>query len=182
MASNKPNKARRTESFRVGRVHAYLRGRTWYLRYQEQGSRRQPRVGVDREAAKRTAAEINAQLAAGSPSALGFEPATIAEVRQRWLEHHEHVRRSSLNTIRRYRAATDHLLNFIAASRPGRRISDFTTTHATDFVRYLRLLDISPNGHPNSRKRRLLDSGVKYILETCSSLFSYARRQRHLSP
>lgn len=32
------------------------------------------------------------------------------------------------------------------------------------------------------RKRRLLDSGVLCILETCSSLFSYAGRQRHPSP
>jgi hypothetical protein len=35
---------------------------------------------------------------------LGFEPITIADLRTRWLEQHEHVRRSSLQTIRRYQA------------------------------------------------------------------------------
>ena len=33
-----------------------------------------------------------------------------------------------------------------------------------------------------ARKRRLRDAGVKYILETCGSLFNYAQRQRHLPP
>ncbi len=34
------------------------------------------------------AAEINAQLESGAPSLLGFEPVTIAELRQRWIETH----------------------------------------------------------------------------------------------
>jgi len=58
--------------------------------------------------ARQMAAEINAQLEVGAPSALGFEPISIPDLRQRWLDHHEHVRRSSLETIRRYRAATEH--------------------------------------------------------------------------
>jgi hypothetical protein len=77
------------KSFRVGRVRAFLRGRVWYLSYSEQGRRRQPRVGRDRDEAKRLAAEINAQLEVGAPSALGFEPVSIIELRQRWLDHHE---------------------------------------------------------------------------------------------
>ena len=31
----------RSASFRVGRVRAYLRGRVWYLAYQEHGTRSQ---------------------------------------------------------------------------------------------------------------------------------------------
>ena len=42
---------------------------------------------------------------------------------------------------------------------------------------------MAPNGHPKARKRPLLrDTGIKFILETCSSLFNYAQRNRHLSP
>jgi integrase len=40
---------------------------------------------------------------------------------------------------------------------------------------------VAPNGHKNSTKRRLLDKGVKYILECCRALFSYAAKRRHLS-
>ena len=115
MASVSPPKSGKgTKTFRVGRVRAFLRGRVWYLCYHENGKRHQPRVGPDRQLANQMAAEINAQLEAGAPSALGFEPISVPDLRDRWLEHHEHVRRSSLQTISRYRAATQHLLDFVA--------------------------------------------------------------------
>lgn len=60
----------RSSSFRLGRVSAHLRGRVWYLTYYEQGRRRQPRVGPDRDAARQMAAEINSQLEVGTPSTL----------------------------------------------------------------------------------------------------------------
>jgi integrase len=179
---SQPKHRQKSVSFRVGRVSAYLRGKVWYLRYHEAGQRRQPRVGPDRVEAKKLAAEINAQLEVGAPSALGFEPIPIPEVRERWLEHHEHIRRSSVNTVRRYSAATAHLINFVDEVRPVRRVSDFRPRHAEEFVCYLRTLITAPNGHKNAAKRRLRDSGVKFILETCSTLFSYAQRQRHLPP
>ena len=171
-----------TAPFRVGRVRAYRRGQVWYLAYFEQGRRRQPRVGPERDAARRMAAEINAQLECGAPSALGFEGVAIGELRKRWLDNHENVRRSSIATIRRYEAATRHLLNFLDAVRPLRQVSDFRPQHAEEFVRYLRSLKVPPNGHAHSRKRPLRDAGIKFILETCCSLFNYAQRNRHLAP
>jgi integrase len=171
----------KTTSFRVGRVRAFLRGKVWYLYYHEYGRRYQPRVGPDRAVARQMAAEINAQLESGVPSSLGFQPISIADLRQRWLDYHEHVRRSSVQTINRYRTATEHLLNFVCKVRPLRRASDFRPCHAEEFVRYLRSIKVAPNGHAHARKRPLLDSGIKYILETCSTLFNYAQRNRHLS-
>src|SRR4051794_40970354 len=97
--------------FRIGRVHGYLRGRVWYLRYQAQGRRRQPRVGTDYQLARDMAAEVNAQLEVGAASSLGFEPIGLLKLQEEWLAHHEHVRRSSLPTISRYRSATQHLVN-----------------------------------------------------------------------
>jgi integrase len=173
---------KKSASFRIGRVRAYLRGRVWYLHYVENGRRRQPRVGPDRDAARRMAAEINGQLETEAPTALGFEPISIVDLRQRWLDQHEHVRRSSLNTIRRYRAATQHLINFITDECRVRRASDFRPQHAEGFVRYLRSLEVAPNGHVHARKRRLRDNGVRFVLETCSTLFNYAQRHRHLPP
>src|SRR5690606_1607640 len=119
--------------------------------------RKQPRVGPDREVARQMAAEINAQLEVGIPSSLGFEPISIVELRQRWLDQHEHVRRSSLQTIRRYRTATEHLINFITEECPVQRASDFRSTHAEQFVRYLRSVRVAPNGHKNTQKRPLKD-------------------------
>jgi len=139
--------AKKRLSFRVGRVRAFLRGRVWYLAYWEQGRRRQPRVGPDREAARVLAAEINGQLEAGAPSALGFEAITFAALRDRWLDHHEHVRRSSLNTIGRYRSATAHLLDFTAHIRPLKKVSELQPVHVEEFIRFLRSRRVAPNGH-----------------------------------
>ena len=51
-----------------------------------------------------------------------------------------------------------------------------------EFVRYLRSVRVSPNGHPNTPKRPLLDKGVRYVLGCCRALFNHAARRRHLPP
>ena len=172
----------KAKSFRVGKVAAVLRGRVWYLTYFEGGRRRRPRVGPDRDQARQMAAQINGQLEVGAPAALSYEPISVPDLRQRWLDHHEHVRRSSVATIKRYRVATEHLLTFVAKNCSIRHVCEFHARQAMEFVRYLRTIKIAPNGHPKARKRPMLDTGVKYILETCCSLFNYAHRNRHLSP
>jgi len=175
-------RTRKKQSFRVGRVRVYLRGPVWYLCYWENGKRRRPRAGRDRDVARRLAAEINAQLEGGAPSMLSFERVSVGELRDRWLRHHEFVRRSSVHTIRRYRAATDHLLRFVGGARVAADASRFSLGDAEEFVAHLRSIRVSPNGHEKTKKRGLLDKGVLFIIETCRALFSYAARHRHLSP
>jgi integrase len=174
-------KAGRGVSFRIGRVKAYRRGQIWYLYYFENGRRRRPRVGPDRDAAKKMAAQINGQLEAGAPAALTFEAISIPALRERWLNYHEQVRRSSLATISRYRTATDHLLRFLE-QRSVRHASQFRVCHAEEFVGYLRSLRVAPNGHAHSLKRPLLDKGILFILEACRALFVFAAKRRHLPP
>ena len=174
--------ARKATGFRVGSVQGYLRNRVWYLCYHEQGQRRRPRVGPDKDAARTMAAQINAELASGAPTTMGFRPVALTELQTSWLSHHEHVLRSSVQTINRYRTATAHLLRFLQDVRPVRNTSLFSVQHAEEFVRYLRTIEVAPNGHKNTPKRRLLDKGVKYILETCRSMFNFALKRRHLSP
>jgi len=173
--------AKKSVSFRVGKVQAYLRGNIWYLCYHEFGQRHRPRVGSDREAARQLAAQINAQLEVGAPAALSFQPITIPNLRDRWLQHHEQVLRSSVQTINRYRTATNHLLHFLAI-RPVRHASQFHASHAEEFVHYLRTLRVSPNGHAHTTRRPLMDKGLRYILECCRTLLNFAAKRRHLSP
>jgi hypothetical protein len=109
------NKKKPTSCFTVGKVHAYLRGRIWYLRYSKNGLRKQSRVGPDRDHARQMAAKINSQLENSVPSTLGFESLTIIELRNRWPGRHEDVRRSSLSTISRYRIATEYLIRFLTS-------------------------------------------------------------------
>ena len=171
----------KSKSFRIGKIQAYLRGRVWYLCYFENGRRRRPRIGSSREAARQLAAQVNAQLEVGAPAALSFEPITIPALRERWLQHHEQVLRSSVQTIDRYRTATQYILRFLE-QQPVRLASHFQALHGKEFVRYLRALRVAPNGHANTVKRPLMDKGLRYILECCRALFNYAAKRRHLSP
>ena len=174
--------ARKIPSFRVGKVAVYLRGKVWYLCYHESGQRRRPRVGHDRELARQLAAQTNAQLEVHTPTALSFEPISIAELRERWLHYHEHVLRSSVATVQRYRTASAHLLNFTSQAQPISQAAHFRAAHAEVFGAHLRRIKVAPNGHLHARKRPLRDKGVKYILEVCRALFNYAARRRHLPP
>ena len=169
-------------SFRVGRVRGYLRGDVWYLCYHENGVRRRPRVGPDFEQARTLAAQTNGQLETGACPVLSFQPLSVHDLRQRWLDHHEHVLRSSVATIRRYRAATAHLLNFMDGGDSARLASRFSPVDAQEFVKHLRTVEVAANGRRGCAKRRLMDKGVRYILESCRAMFGYAARQRHLSP
>jgi hypothetical protein len=120
------------------------------------------------------AAQINGQLEVGAPAALSYEPISIPDLRQRWLDHHEHVRRSSLQTIRRYRAATEHLLNFVEKACPIRHASDLRSRHATDFVRHLRTIKVAPNGQTKEGRK----VGGRLNNRDVSS--DYCRRQKNL--
>ncbi|MCC6679702.1 MAG: phage integrase SAM-like domain-containing protein [Phycisphaeraceae bacterium] len=168
--------------FRVGKVSCYLRGCTWYLRYHEHGCRRQVRASTDLDATRQLAAQVNAQLETGAPAAISYEPITIAALRDRWLEHHEHVLRSSMATVDRYRTATEHLIRFLNDEAVLKRTANFAANHAERFAHYLRAIQVAPNGHQHAAKRPLRDKGIKYILETCRTMFNYAAKRRHLPP
>jgi len=174
--------ARNAKPFRVGKVSVYLRSKVWYLCYYENGQRRRPRAGSDRDTARQLAAQTNAQLETGAPAPLSFEPLSNADLRARWLHYHEHVLRSSVATIQRYRTATAHLLNFVHEAGATSQAASFRPAQAEAFAAYLRRIQVAPNGHRNAGKRPLRDKGVKYILEVCRSMFNYAAKRRHLPP
>jgi hypothetical protein len=169
---------RRSTRHRVGRVSYYLHHGTWWIYYRDAGRAVRRRVGPNEEDAARLAAQVNGQLAAGTPTLLGFDPIDVPTLREQFLEHHEHVRRSSLATISRYRAATQHLLTFIAP-HPSLKAHQVS---AGEFCRHLRQLRVSPNGHANAERRPLRDKGIRFILETCRALYAFAAKHRHLPP
>ena len=171
-------------SFRVGKVRAYRAGQGLVsCSTMRPGQRRRPRVGPDRDLARQMAAQINGQLEVGAPAALSFEPISIPDLRQRWLDHHEHVRRSSVQTIRRYRAATEHLLTFVRDVCPVRHGVRLPTPACRGVCPTTSAHQGGPQWPPaKPASGRSRDAGIKFILETCSSLFNYAQRNRHLSP
>jgi integrase len=170
---------RRPRRKRVGRVSYYQHHGAWWIYYRDGDRPVRRRIGDDEAAAQQMAALTNAQLTAGAPTAFSFSPISVVELRRRFLDYHEHVAGSSLATVKRYRAATQHLEDFVA--RRGGRVQ----AHEIDpegFVRYLRTIRVAPNGHPNTPRRKLRDKGKRFILEVCRSLYAYAAKKRHLPP
>lgn len=164
---------------RIGRVSIYLHHGAWWIYYRDQGRPLRRKIGGVRDEAEQLAAQVNAQLTSGAPTMLAFTPISIPDLRLSFVDYHEHVLKSSLGTIRRYRAATQHLEAFASLqARPP--LAHEVRPEA--FASYLRTVEIAPNGHPNTARRQLRDKGVQFILETTRSMYNFAGKQRHLPP
>lgn len=172
-------KKRRAQRTRMGRVSVYEHHGAFWIYYTEARKKRRVRIGPDRDEALRVAGEINAQLLGQRRTVFSFEPVTVDQLADRWLDHHEHVARSSLATVRRYKTATDHVRQF---ARNGSSCQLAHELPVEGFVRHLREKPVSPNGHVNTPKRKLTDKGLQFVLSTCRSMYAYAARQRLLPP
>jgi integrase len=164
---------------RVGKVSVYIHHGTWWVYYRESGKPVRKSVGADKSEAERVAAQVNAQLVQGAPSLLSFTPVGVPELRRQFLEHHELARGSTLATVNRYRAATQHLENFTAQFPKPPLAHEVKPDR---FAAYLRTLEVAPNGHANTAKRRLRSKGVQFILETTRSMYHFAGKRRYLPP
>jgi integrase len=173
-------RSRKPTRRRVGQVSYYFHHGSWYVYYRQGVRQIRRKVGQSQELAAQTAAQVNAQLAVAAPTLFSFAPLPVSDLRRCWLEHHEHVLRSSLATIRRYESATQHLADF--AQQSGRARAPAREVDGEQFVRYLRALRVSPNGHTHTARRPLRDKGIRFILETCRSLYGFAAKKRHLPP
>jgi hypothetical protein len=65
---------------------------------------------------------------------LSFARVSVRELRDRWLRNHEEVRRSSVHTVRRYRAASEHLLRFVEATAVALDVSRFSLGRAEEYI------------------------------------------------
>jgi integrase len=172
-------KRRRPTRLRIGRVSIFFHHGSWWAYYRDVGKVIRRKIGVSQHEAEQVAAQVNAQLASGAPTLLAFTPITIPDLRKQFLDYHEHVLKSSVATVRRYRAATQHLENY---SRSETKPLLAHSLQPSAFAIYLRAAEVAPNGHPNTAPRRLRDKGVQFILETCRAMYSFAARRRHLPP
>jgi len=181
--------ARKKARQRIGRVSLYEHHGGWWLYYRREGSQCRQHVGASQPMAECEASLLNAELAAAqaelsldqilagrfgkAPPTSGQLPAIpISELRQRFLEHHDRVLASSLATIARYSTATLYLERFAAQ----RKLSNADSLPATQFIEHLRTVEVTPNGHANTARRRLRDKGISYILECCRSMYHFGIR------
>lgn len=172
-------RSRKSQRVRIGQVSYYEHHGGWFLYYRDGNRQVRRRVADTPHEAAVLAAQLNAQLSSGVAPAQDFQPISVAELRRKFLDHHEHVLCSSVATVRRYETAARHLEDF--CRKQTCRMSAHEVV-ADDFIRYLRSLRIAPNGHPNTPRRPLRDKGVRYILEVCRGMYGFAGKRRHLPP
>ena len=135
---------------RVGRVTVYQRSKRFWMYYRHGGQPVRMPVGPQQEEALRVAAKVNAELAEGAQPSLQLRPITIDAMVHQWLDQHEHIRRSSLTTVRRYRAAVHHPTDFLETRHGALRADRFNAGMAGPFVRYLRGVQVALNGQPKN--------------------------------
>jgi len=180
---------------RIGRVTVYEHHGAWYTYHRHNGRAVRQRVGTSETQAECIASLLNAQLAAssarlplsdlvaeiapeagaafvGTPVDEVSHRTNVATLRTRFINHHEHVLDSSLSTVARYNSATQHLLDYVERQK----LPSADDLCLTEFVQYLRATEVSPNGHANTARRKLRDKGIKYILETCRSMYRFGQR------
>jgi hypothetical protein len=89
------------------------------------------------------------------------------------------VLRSSVQTIDRYRAATEHLLR---SWRDGRFRTPPSSTPAMTMDSYA-ICELSRRTATRTRPSgRLMDKGLRYVLECCRALFNYAAKRGTCCP
>ncbi len=174
-----PRKRRSSPRVRVGKVSVYLHHGAWWLYYRDRGRPVRRKVAATRPEAEQIAAQVHAQVTSGAPTLLAFAPIGIPALRQQFLDYHEYVLKSSVSTVCRYRAATQHLEAFAGQQARAPLVHEI---RPDAFAAHLRQLQVAPNGHPHTAKRRLRDKGIQFILETCRALYSFAAQRRHLPP
>ena len=84
---------------RVGKVSYYQHHGGWHVYYRDGNRQVRRRAGDTEESAAQVAAQVNAQLAVTAPTMFSFTPLSVQELRRKFLDHHEHVLRSTLATV-----------------------------------------------------------------------------------
>ncbi|MCK6473763.1 MAG: tyrosine-type recombinase/integrase [Planctomycetes bacterium] len=166
---------------RIQRVAIVQRGQRYWLSYVENGQPVRRSIADSIEDARRTAAQVNADLIQARPTPFAFQPIDPRKYLSVWLAYHEHVRRSSIGTIRRYRAALEHLMAFLE-DRGICTLDRLDPGVGRAYATHLRTLQAAPNGHPKTPKRPLRDKTVRFCLEVARNFLNAAARDRHLPP
>lgn len=133
-------RSRRCTRFRVGKVSNYEHHGSWWVYYREGDRQVRRRVGSDSGMAEKLASDVNGQIAINAPTTFSFSPLSVSELRSRFLQHHEVLLQSSLATVSRYRAATQHLVDYAKSQAPNHKSHEISVTA---FLLFLRQREVS---------------------------------------
>lgn len=168
---------------RIGGVTIYQRGSTYYLYYREGGKSVRRKVDGNLATARATAGKIVSSLAEERPSLFNYQRTSPQKLVDDFLASAADVKRLSLRTCDRYRAALSRFREFCEHAEI-RSLEAIQQSHVEDFVRWLRGKTRARNGSASkrSKKQPYKVNGIKFILSTCRTAFNYALKRRMLPP
>ena len=167
---------------RLGKVTIYRRGSSYWLYFRDGGRSIRKKVDGNLATARATASHVNVHLEQGRTSPFSFQTKPIAQVVNDFLEHCRDVRGLRIRSVRRYRAALDHFLDFVNSKPHLRNIDQVKESTVDEFVSYMRKLKRVRSGEKTGPKDKYKTGGIVFILSTCRTLFNHARKCRLLSP
>jgi len=167
---------------RLGKVTIYRRGRSYWIYFRDGGRSIRKKVDGNLATARATASHVNVHLEQGRTSPFSFQTRPIAQVVNDFLEHCRDIRGLRIRSVRRYRSALDHFLDFVNSKPHLRNIDQVKESTVDEFVRYMRKLKRVRSGEKTGPKGNYKTGGIVFILSTCRTLFNYARKCRLLSP
>jgi hypothetical protein len=166
---------------RLGPVTIYKRGLAYYLYFRERGTTRRTKVDGNLAVARATAAKVAAALTERRPSPFGHDRTSPVALAEGFLGYVAGVQKLALRTQDRYRAALERFLGFCAEAGIA-TIDAVDDRTVEDFVRWLRGQTRTRNGAAKGRRASYKVGGIKFILSTCRTAFTWAGRRRMLTP
>jgi len=167
---------------RLGKVSIYRRGSSYWIYFRDDGKTVRKKIDGDLATAKATASQVNVYLEQNRPSQFNYQTKSVATVVDDFLDHCKLARGLRVRTVRRYRAALDHFVDFIK-SRPNLyNIDQVKESTVDEFVRYMHDKKRVRSGEKKGPRGNYTATGIAFILSTCRTLFNYAHKRRLLSP
>ena len=167
---------------RIGPVTVYKRGKRYYLYYRERGKSIRRKVDGNIVTARIMASKISASIEEGLPSPFGFTRMKVRDLIDAFVDYSSEVKRLRPRTVDRYRAALGHFKAFSEESMPSATADHISIVSVDQFVTWMRRRHRTRNGALEGRQASYTDSGIRFILSTLRTAFSWAAKRRYLPP
>ena len=168
----KPEPGQYIKVTRVGKVSVYRRGSSYWIYFRDSGKTIRKKIDGNLATAKATASQVNVHLEQKQPSPFSFQTRPVAKVVHDFLEHCKLARGLRIRSLKRYRAALDHFLDFVSNKPHLYNVDQVKETTVDEFVRYLHDKKRVRSGERTGPKEKYTPSGIAFILSTCWSILS----------
>ena len=169
---------------RLGKVSIYRRGNGYWIYFRDGGKSVRRKVDGNLAATKATASGINVYLEQKRPSPFNYQTKSIGKVVDDFLEHCKLARGLRVRTLRRYRAALDHFVDFVKDKRDLCNIDQVREATVDEFVRYMhdkkRVRSGEKKGPRGTILQQALASFFRHVAH-CSTMRINADCCRHMS-